>query len=74
MTYFEVYVNLFQAGQKTFPQAMTMLQATAEANNRNAYSLAINHYKKCMELVAGNDKEYVKEDVIALFQIFFFII
>lgn len=63
MAYFEVYVSLFQTGQKSFPQAMTMLQATAEANNRNAFSLAINHYKKSMEVVAGNDKEYIKDNV-----------
>lgn len=67
MAYFEVYVNLFQAGQKSFPQAMTMLQATAEANNRNAYSLAINHYKKSMEVVAGNDKDYIKDIVRIIF-------
>jgi atlastin len=28
-TYFEVYVKMFQQGQKTFPKAMTMLDATA---------------------------------------------
>lgn len=28
-TYFQVYVKMFQAGQKTFPKAMTMLDATA---------------------------------------------
>jgi atlastin len=28
-TYFEVYVKMFQAGQKSFPKAMTMLDATA---------------------------------------------
>jgi hypothetical protein len=28
-TYFEVYVKMFQQGQKSFPKAMTMLDATA---------------------------------------------
>jgi hypothetical protein len=34
---------------------MTMLEATADANNRNAYDLAIEEYKKIMNSVAGNN-------------------
>eukprot|EP00428_Durinskia_dybowskii_P063906 CAMPEP_0170381498 /NCGR_PEP_ID=MMETSP0117_2-20130122/14444_1 /TAXON_ID=400756 /ORGANISM="Durinskia baltica, Strain CSIRO CS-38" /LENGTH=654 /DNA_ID=CAMNT_0010637079 /DNA_START=66 /DNA_END=2030 /DNA_ORIENTATION=- len=60
-TYFEVYVKMFQAGQKSFPKAMTMLDATAEANNRNAYDLALSYYKTKMEVAAGADKPYIKE-------------
>lgn len=60
-TYFEVYVKMFQAGEKSFPKAMTMLDATAEANNRNAFDLALHHYKDNMELLAGADKAFVKE-------------
>lgn len=60
-TYFEVYVKMFQAGQKSFPKAMTMLDATAEANNRNASDLALAHFKDNMENLAGIDKPYVKE-------------
>lgn len=60
-TYFEVYSRMFQSGEKTFPKAMTMLDATAEANNRNAYDLALQHYKVNMELLAGTDKYFVKE-------------
>jgi hypothetical protein len=33
-TYFEVYVKMFQAGQKSFPKAMTMLDATAGTYRR----------------------------------------
>ncbi len=60
-TYFEVYVKMFQAGEKSFPKAMTMLDATAEANNRNAYDLSLAHYKSHMEKLAGADKPFVKE-------------
>ena len=48
LTFFEVYVNVFQEGGSQFPKAMTLLDATADANNRNAYDLAINRYKTHM--------------------------
>lgn len=60
-TYFEVYVKMFRSSDSAFPKAMTMLDATAEANNRNSYDLAINHYKTALENVAGKDKPFVKE-------------
>lgn len=60
-TYFEVYAKMFQTGEKTFPKAMTMLDATAEANNRNAYDMALAHYKANMELLCGEGKAFVKE-------------
>jgi hypothetical protein len=50
-TYFEVYVKMFQADGKSFPKAMTMLDATAEASNRNARDLALKLYKDQMEAV-----------------------
>lgn len=64
--FFEVYVKMFQAGEKQFPKAMTMLEATAEANNRNAYDLAIKSYLDAMvALLGGKDNSdastYVKE-------------
>ncbi len=59
--YFEVYAKMFQTGEKTFPKAMTMLDATAEANNRNAYDMALAHYKASMDLVVGEGKSFVKE-------------
>lgn len=60
-TFFEVYVKMFQVGQKTFPKAMTMLEATAEANNRNAYDQAMAFYKANMDSLCGTEKSYVKE-------------
>ena len=78
-TYFEVYVKMFQAGQSSFPKAMTMLDATAEANNRNAFDLALDEYKRGMEQLVGEGKAYCKEDdlqqrhdtqYIAAFQLF----
>jgi atlastin len=60
--YFEVYAKMFQTGEKTFPKAMTMLDATAEANNRNAYDMALAHYKKHMDLLVGEGKSFMKEN------------
>lgn len=34
---------------------------TTEANNRNAYDLALGSYKSAMEQAAGQDKPFVKE-------------
>lgn len=65
-TFFEVYVKMFQAGEKNFPKAMTMLDATAEANNRNAYDLASQYYKNKMEELVGQDKPFVKEYELSL--------
>jgi atlastin len=60
--YFEEYVKMFQQGNKKFPKAMTMLEATAEANNRNSHYLAMDLYKTSMrELVKENDNTYVKD-------------
>jgi len=50
--YFEAYVKLFQSGEG-FPKAMTILEATAEANNRNAYDLAVNKYTEVMGPITG---------------------
>lgn len=50
--YFEVYTSLFQSGEG-FPKAMTILDATAEANNRNAYELAVNRYIEKMGSMSG---------------------
>jgi atlastin len=63
--FFEVYVKMFQTGEKSFPKAMTMLDATAEANNRSAFDLALHHYKAHMEQLAGTDKAFVKEPVLS---------
>jgi len=59
--FFEVYVKMFQAGERQFPRAMTMLEATAEANNRSAYDLALKSYKDSMNDLVGEDRSYVNE-------------
>lgn len=45
----------------TFPKAMTMLEATSEANNRNAYDIAKNYYIKEMDKIAGISSKFIKE-------------
>lgn len=59
--YFDVYVRMFQSGNRGFPKAMTMLEATAEANNRGALELALEGYTKSMGTVIGNDSPFVQE-------------
>lgn len=61
LTYFEVYVKMFRSSDSTFPKAMTMLDATSEANNRNAFDISLNHYKIALENLVGQDKPFVKE-------------
>lgn len=48
LTYFKAYCQLFQEGKGAFPKAMTMLEATAEANNRNAYDISLVGYNNDM--------------------------
>ena len=52
LTYFKAYCQLFQDGKGAFPKAMTMLEATAEANNRNAYDMSFVGYKSEMNRYA----------------------
>ena len=61
LNYFKAYCTMFKAGHGTFPKAMTMLEATADANNRNAFDLAVNSYKNEMTSIAGPNKAFVKE-------------
>jgi len=64
-TFFEVYVKMFQSGEgKSFPKAMTMLEATAEANNRNAHYLSHQGYKLKLMEYAGDDSSFVKESIL----------
>lgn len=54
LTFVKVYAKMFgDAGGARFPKAMTMLEATSEANNRNAFDLAIAGYRTTMNKVAG---------------------
>ena len=52
LTYIEAYADLFASGAK-FPQAVTMLEATASANNTNAVQKGLVEYKERMDRVAG---------------------
>ena len=63
VNYFEAYVGVFQSGEG-FPKAMTILDATAEANNRNAYDLAISKYTELMGPVTGKgaNESFVREN------------
>lgn len=54
--YVASYVKLFQSGAN-FPTAKTMLEATSEANNRNAKARALQAYKKEMDLLAGPSRK-----------------
>lgn len=76
LTYFTTYVRMFQtvnsASQEEggdgstprsmFPKAMTMLQATAEANNRNAKDLSLALYRKALLGLGSREAGFKKED------------
>ena len=51
-SYIKAYAEMFASGT-SFPEASTMLEATASANNTNAVNLAIHHYKDTMDRIAG---------------------
>mmetsp|Transcript_891 Transcript_891/g.1180 ORF Transcript_891/g.1180 Transcript_891/m.1180 type:complete len:584 (-) Transcript_891:1038-2789(-) len=51
-TYIEAYAELFASGAN-FPTAATLLEATANANNNNAETLAVAEYKDHMGRVSG---------------------
>jgi atlastin len=50
--YIHNYAKMFESGAH-FPEAATMLEATASANNSNATSLSIRKYKEHMDQLAG---------------------
>ncbi len=50
--YIKAYADMFASGA-SFPEASTMLEATAAANNQNAVNLAIAQYKDTMSRIAG---------------------
>lgn len=55
------YAKLFEKGDK-FPEAKTLLAATAEANNHAAADAAMRTYKKEMDKLAGPGTKYVKAE------------
>jgi atlastin len=64
LVFFETYVSLFQEGESTFPKAMTMLEATAQANNRNAVDLSLAQYRRQMGKLGSREGGFVKETVL----------
>jgi hypothetical protein len=48
---------------------MTMLEATADANNRNAYDLALAKYRTAMDRVAGPEAPFLKESELTVSEI-----
>eukprot|EP00934_Nitzschia_sp_Nitz4_P008245 Nitzschia sp. Nitz4//scaffold42_size132992//87720//89495//NITZ4_003408-RA/size132992-processed-gene-0.16-mRNA-1//1//CDS//3329551745//8235//frame0 len=50
--YIKAYADMFATGA-SFPEASTMLEATACANNQNAVNMAIAKYKDTMSRIAG---------------------
>jgi len=64
LNYFRVFVSTFQASSQGFPKAMTLLDATAEANNRNALDAALEKYKTALSAVAGEHCPYQQENAI----------
>lgn len=57
-TYIKTYAALFREAS-IFPEAKTLLEATAEANNVNMKDKALLKYKREMELIAGRNCKYV---------------
>lgn len=59
--YFQTYVTAFTTTNTGFPEAKTILAATAEANNRNAFMMSTSSYKNSMEIKTAN-KGYLRGD------------
>ncbi|KAJ8723619.1 hypothetical protein PYW07_007599 [Mythimna separata] len=62
LNYFKSYVEVFNSEE--LPNPMTILQATAEANNTSASSEARNVYETLMEEVCGGTKPYLSQEVL----------
>ena len=61
-SYIKAYSEMFASGA-SFPEASTMLEATANANNTNAVNMAINQYKDTMNRIAGPKcSNYIRVD------------
>uniref|UniRef100_A0AAV1TKZ1 GB1/RHD3-type G domain-containing protein n=1 Tax=Peronospora matthiolae TaxID=2874970 RepID=A0AAV1TKZ1_9STRA len=58
LTYIKTYAGLFREAS-IFPEAKTLLEATAEANNVNQRNKALLMYKREMEKIAGSKCQYV---------------
>lgn len=56
----KTYAHLFQEG-KSFPEPKSLLMATSEANNRNAFDSSVANFRKLMDNMAGAGKPHVRE-------------
>ncbi|XP_051900992.1 atlastin-2-like [Pristis pectinata] len=57
LEYIKAYVKIFQG--EDLPHPRSILEATAEANNRAAISVARDYYQQAMEELCGGDKAYL---------------
>lgn len=57
LEYFKVYINIFKG--ESMPEPKSMLEATAEANNRAAVALARDHYSTSMEQLCGGNMPFI---------------
>jgi len=57
LEYFKVYINVFKG--EAMPEPKSMLEATAEANNRAAVAMARDFYTTRMEEACGGNKPYI---------------
>lgn len=57
LEYFVAYMKIFATGE--LPEPKTMLQATAEANNRAALAKSLEEYRRDMETLCGGDAPYL---------------
>ncbi|CAB3248640.1 unnamed protein product [Arctia plantaginis] len=62
LNYFTSYIEIFNS--EKLPEPTTILQATAEANNRSAMSEASDIYKTLMEEICGGSKPYIQPDML----------
>lgn len=61
--YIKEYAAMFTSGAH-FPEASTMLEATANANNSNATNLSVRKYEELMDKVAGPRVDvYTQSDI-----------
>lgn len=66
LMYIQIYTKMFVSEDGSgFPKAMTVLDATAEGNNRIATERAMEHFKRSMDTHAGAQSSYVKEEELA---------
>jgi atlastin len=64
LEFVKAYVELFR-DCTIFPEAKSLLDATAEANNRNAKAAAVKTYKESMDKIAAPKCKYVADDELA---------